>query len=68
MPCWRNISRNAEWLEEEHRGSRTAEIPQSRLHRPLEEKVMKNLRWNRLNADSIVHLPPMAGWRKRGGL
>ena len=61
MPCWRDKSRNAEWNEEEHPGSRL----ESRSDRPLEGKATKILRLNRLNASSIaLDLPPNVDGRK----
>ena len=53
MLCWRHTEiRNAEWREEEHRENRMAGIPQSRVDRLLEGKVMKILRLNQLNVSS----------------
>jgi len=68
MPCWRDMeSRNAEWRDREHHGSRTVDFPQSRVDRPLEGKAMKILRLNQLNASSTAHgLPPNADGRKKG--
>lgn len=55
MPCWRDKSRNAVWHEEEHPGNSL----ERQSDRPLEGKVTKILRLNRLNASSIaLDLPP----------
>ena len=61
MPCRRDKNRNAEWHEEGHRGNRL----ELRSDRPPEEKAMKILRLNRLNASSIaLDLTPNVDWGK----